>query len=58
MQAEIQNLENRKESLTGELNSGITDHVKLQEVSNQIKQIGVELDTKTLRWLELSEFDT
>lgn len=58
LQTEIQNLENRKESLTSELNSGITDHLKLQELAGQVKQVGEELDNKTLRWLELSEFES
>jgi ATP-binding cassette subfamily F protein uup len=54
---EIQILESKKTTLTGELNSGITDHVKLQELAAQVKQAGEELDMKTLRWLELSEFE-
>jgi len=48
-------LEKRKEDLTNQLNSGITDHVQLQQLSAQVKQLDEEIDVKTMRWLELSE---
>jgi ABC transport system ATP-binding/permease protein len=58
LQAEIQSLENQKTELTEQLNSGIADHQKLQELASQIKQVGDSLDNKTMRWLELSEFES
>jgi ABC transport system ATP-binding/permease protein len=57
LQSEIQKLENQKTELTNQLNSGLTDHQKLQELASQIKQVGDALDSKTMRWLELSEFE-
>ncbi|MBN8575969.1 MAG: ABC-F family ATP-binding cassette domain-containing protein [Cytophagales bacterium] len=54
---EIQRLENEKAALTNQLNSGLTDHLQLQELATQIKRLSTELDEKTMRWLELSEFE-
>jgi ATP-binding cassette subfamily F protein uup len=54
---EIQKLESEKESLTTELNSGSSDHVRLLEISNKIKQLTESIDVKTLRWMELSELE-
>lgn len=48
-QTEIQSLENQKTELSEQLNSGITDHQKLQDLASQIKQIGDTLDAKTMR---------
>ncbi len=56
LQAEIQKLEQDRVELSAALNSGITDHLQLQELSSQIQQLSVEIDAKTLRWLELSEY--
>jgi ATP-binding cassette subfamily F protein uup len=55
LSSEIENLENEKAELEGILNSGISDHAKLMEVSNRIAEILTLVDTKTERWLELSE---
>ncbi len=55
--SEIQALENQKAELTNQMNSGLSDHLKLQELATQIKQVGDELDNKTMRWLELSELE-
>lgn len=57
LQNELQKLEQRKSELTAILNSGVTDHQKLQELAGQVQQITETLDDKTLRWLELSELD-
>lgn len=56
LQAEIQKLEQNRVELSAVLNSGITDHIQLQELSSQIQQLSIEIDAKTLRWLELSEY--
>lgn len=56
LQAEIQKLEQERVELSAVLNSGITDHLQLQELSGQIQQLSIEIDAKTLRWLELSEY--
>jgi ATP-binding cassette subfamily F protein uup len=55
LQGEIQSLEKKKADLTVSLNSGITDHVKLQEIADQIQQVNDQIESKTFRWLELSE---
>ncbi len=55
IEAEVKNIEESILTLTTELNSGITDHNKLSDLAQQIKKQTEELDSKTLRWLELSE---
>jgi len=57
LQNELQKLELRKADLTAILNSGITDHQKLQELSGQVQQVNDTIEEKTLRWLELSELE-
>jgi ABC transport system ATP-binding/permease protein len=54
---EINKLESAKESLSREMNSGITDHNRLQELAKQIQELGERIDELTLRWLELTELD-
>lgn len=48
-------LEQKLAELTEALNSGITDHVKLTEISEQIRLTNEELEGKSMRWLELGE---
>jgi ABC transport system ATP-binding/permease protein len=55
LQGEIQSLEKKKTELTTSLNSGITDHIKLQEIAAQIQELNDQIESKTFRWLELSE---
>jgi ABC transport system ATP-binding/permease protein len=55
LQGEIQSLEKKKTELTTRLNSGITDHIKLQEIAAQIQELDDQIESKTFRWLELSE---
>ncbi len=57
LQQELQKLEQRKADLTAILNSGITDHQKLQDLAGQVQQVNETIDEKTLRWLELSELE-
>jgi ATP-binding cassette subfamily F protein uup len=56
LQQEIDQLEKKKEELTGLLTVGSVDHHQLQEWAEQIQHIADAVDNKTLRWLELSEF--
>ena len=55
LEKSIKELENQTEILTSELNSGISDHNKLRDIANQIKEIKEKIDDQTFRWLELSE---
>jgi len=55
LEISIKELEHQTEILTSELNSGITDHNKLTDIANQIKEIKDKIDEQTFRWLELSE---
>jgi ATP-binding cassette subfamily F protein uup len=52
---EIPKLEERKKNLEEQMNAGIADFEKLQEVTEEYKQLSSDLEQKTLRWLELSE---
>lgn len=56
LEADIQELEARKETLLAEMNSENLDHRKLAEQGALLKQIEQDLDSKTERWLELSEW--
>jgi ATP-binding cassette subfamily F protein uup len=51
----IEKLEREKELLSAKLSEVGSDHIKLQEISNQIKSITNEIEKKTERWLELEE---
>ncbi len=52
---EIPELEARKEYLETELSGGMLSSDQLLEKSNEIAKLLEEIDTKTMRWLELSE---
>jgi ABC transport system ATP-binding/permease protein len=53
---DVETLEIRKMELTLLLNSGETDHEKLMAWSEEIGKLVTDLETKSDRWLELSEF--
>lgn len=55
LEESIKNLEIKMIELTNALNSGISDHVELLEVSTSIQKIKDEIDNSTLRWLELTD---
>ena len=55
LEKEIPKLEARIAELAEEMNSGISDHVRLSEISQEIKKLTDSLDEKSLRWLELAE---
>jgi ATP-binding cassette subfamily F protein uup len=56
LEVEISKLEKKKNDLTIELNSGGQDHVKLNQISIEIQEINAQLDIKSMRWLELSDY--
>ena len=55
LEAETKELEKQVKVLTSELNSGITDHTQLSDIAIKIKDLNDEIDTKTMRWLELTD---
>lgn len=55
LETETKELEKHVETLTSELNSGITDHTKLSDIAIKIKDLKDDIDSKTMRWLELSD---
>ena len=57
LETEIQHLETEKERLTQQLSSGNLSSEELISKSNRISEVIELIDEKTLRWLELSEFD-
>ena len=52
---EINELEKERNAVTEKLNSGTLPFDELQLLSRRIGEIASELDTKEMRWLELSE---
>ncbi|BDD05908.1 ABC-F family ATP-binding cassette domain-containing protein [Aureibacter tunicatorum] len=56
LEQDIENLEIEKEELLEKMNSGITDHQELAEIAQRIETVDHELDSKTERWIELSEY--
>lgn len=55
LEAEIPELEAKKEELTARLSSGLLDGQQIQQIGQELNQLITEIDTKTLRWVELSE---
>ncbi|MFN7602090.1 MAG: ABC transporter C-terminal domain-containing protein, partial [Bacteroidota bacterium] len=53
--SEIEILEVEKVQLTERLNAGSTDHEVLTKLAIQIQELGDTIETKTARWVELSE---
>ncbi len=56
LETEIESLENRKAELTEALNGGISDHEKIQAIGQELSEVVEALETKSDRWLELSEY--
>ena len=56
LQSEIDKLEKKKAEINTLMNSGTTDHQQLTEWGKQFDDVVAQLDKKTERWLELSEF--
>ncbi len=54
--SDIDALEREKSRLEAELNSGIEDYQKIEELSQRLGEVMNLIDEKTLRWMELDEF--
>jgi ATP-binding cassette subfamily F protein uup len=52
---EIASVENKIKALTEQLNSGKLDHSQLIDIARQIAGLNDELDSKSIRWIELTE---
>jgi ATP-binding cassette subfamily F protein uup len=55
IEKELPKLEERIAVLASEMNSGISDHVRLKEISEEVKALTETLEQKSMRWLELAE---
>jgi ATP-binding cassette subfamily F protein uup len=55
LEKEIKVLEEKKTQVSHQLNAGSNEHEKLTAWAKEIEELGNLIDTKTLRWLELSE---
>jgi ATP-binding cassette subfamily F protein uup len=55
IEKELPKLEERISVLAAEMNSGISDHVRLKEISEEVKTLTETLEQKSMRWLELAE---
>lgn len=58
LEQEIVDLEQEKEELTDKLSSGKLPPDELIDVSNRITALIALIDKKTMRWLELSEYES
>ncbi|MFN4234604.1 MAG: ABC-F family ATP-binding cassette domain-containing protein [Bacteroidia bacterium] len=55
IEKELPILEQQKEEINNQLNSGKLEHQKIIELSEMLAKLSEEIDVKTMRWLELSE---
>ncbi len=55
LEKEIAQLETEKNTLSEQMNTGITDHKELTQKANRIQEITEIVEQKTERWLELAE---
>ncbi|MBK0404613.1 ABC-F family ATP-binding cassette domain-containing protein [Adhaeribacter sp. BT258] len=55
LEKEIDELETKRDQLTGELNSGGLDHEQLASKAAEIEKISKQIDQKSERWLELAD---
>ncbi|HBH05188.1 MAG TPA: ABC transporter [Flavobacteriales bacterium] len=56
LEKEIEALEAEKAGLVSKMNDADVDHAQLMDWSQRVESINAELETKSDRWLELSEF--
>jgi ATP-binding cassette subfamily F protein uup len=54
---DIAAVEIKIKTLTEQLNSGAHDHSKLIEIAQKIAHLNDELDSKSIRWIELTELN-
>jgi ABC transport system ATP-binding/permease protein len=55
LEKEISQLEKEKKEVELKMNSGISDHMELDNLARRFSSLSEEIDRKTERWIELSE---
>lgn len=55
LQKDIEDLEKKKSDIEKTINNGSSDHAQLVKWGEEIQQLSVQIDAKTLRWLELAD---
>lgn len=55
LQAELADLESERKKLSDQMNSGDLSYDELTRTAERVSKIGILLDQKEMRWLELSE---
>jgi ABC transport system ATP-binding/permease protein len=55
LEKELPELENEKQQLADQMSAGNLSFEEIQKLSERLLQINTELETKEMRWLELSE---
>lgn len=55
LEADIGDLEEKRETLLAQINAGSTDYEALSSWGEELKAVETELETKSDRWLELAE---
>ena len=55
MTTDLNQLAIEKESIANLLSSGVSDYKDAEALSKRFQELSTEIDTKELRWLELSE---
>lgn len=55
LEKELENLEIKKNTLVSKMNDGNINHIELQKLGSEMENIVSEIDSKTMRWLELAE---
>lgn len=56
LEKDLETLEEKKNDLTNQLNENTSNHQEILSLGKNLEEIITELDQKTNRWLELSEF--
>ena len=57
IEVEIEKLEKRKEEINAKFEIGISDGDEMMKLSDELGKVIEQLESKTDRWLELSELD-
>lgn len=55
LEVEIPHLELKKKELESRLAEGLSDYNEIQKISEEVFKVTQELDTKSMRWLEIQE---